>query len=99
MPDLTDPVEERLARFRAERLLPALYRERVPLEVTVWEVPGEPVPFEEAVTADFRPFEVGSAYGPPWGTTWFRATGAVPEGWDDVAGTAVEVVVDLGFSA
>ena len=98
MPDLTDPVEERLTRFRAERLLPALYRERVPLEVTAWEVPGEPVPFGEAVTADFSPFEVGSAYGPPWGTTWFRATGAVPDGWDDTAGTAVEVVVDLGFS-
>ena len=98
MPDLTDPVEERLARFRAERLLPALYRERMALEVTAWEVPGEPVPFGEAVGAEFRPFEVGSAYGPPWGTTWFRATGAVPEGWDDTAGTAVEVVVDLGFS-
>ena len=55
MPDLTDPVEERLARFRAERLLPALYRERVPLEVTAWEVPGEPVPFDEAVAADFSP--------------------------------------------
>ena len=51
MPDLTDPVEERLTRFRAERLLPALYRERVPLEVTAWEVPGEPVPFGDvAVT-------------------------------------------------
>ncbi|GAA3563986.1 glycoside hydrolase family 38 C-terminal domain-containing protein [Microlunatus spumicola] len=98
MPDLTDPVEERLARFRAERLLPALYRERVPLDVTAWEVPGEPVPFAEAVDADFTPFEVGSAYGPPWATTWFRATGTVPEGWDDVEGTAVEVVVDLGFS-
>ena len=98
MPDLTDPVAERLARFRAERLLPALYRERVPLEVTAWEVPGEPVPFGEAVAAEFSPFEVGSAYGPPWGTTWFRATGAVPDGWDDVEGTAVEVVVDLGFS-
>ncbi|SER04400.1 alpha-mannosidase [Microlunatus flavus] len=98
MPDLTDPVEERLARFRHERVLPALYRERVPLEVTAWEAPGEPVAFEEAVAQDFAPFEVGSAYGPPWGTTWFRATGAVPEGWDALDGTAVEVVVDLGFS-
>ena len=99
MPDLTDPVEERLRRFRAERLLPALYRERVPLEVTAWEVPGEPVPFDMAVAAAYVPFEVGTAYGPPWATTWFRATGTVPDGWDDVHGTAVEVVVDLGFSA
>jgi len=102
MPDLTDPVEERLARFRAERLLPALYRERVALDVTAWEVPGEPVPFAEAVdpeVSDFVPFEVGSAYGPPWATTWFRATGEVPAGWDAWDGTAVEVVVDLGFSA
>ena len=98
MSDLTDPVEERLARFRAERLLPALYRETVPLEITAWEVPDEPVPFSEAVGQDFAPFELGTAYGPPWGTTWFRATGVVPDGWDDTAGTAVEVVVDLGFS-
>ena len=98
MPDLTDPVEERLGRFRLERLAPALYRERVPLEVTAWEVPGEPVPFAEAVAAGFTPFEVGTAYGPPWGTTWFRATGTVPDGWDETDGTAVEVVVDLGFS-
>ena len=99
MPDLTDPVEERLARFRAERLLPALYREQLPLDVTAWEVPGEPVPFAKAAAADFLPFEVGSAYGPPWATTWFRGSGTVPPGWDDATGTAVEVVVDLGFSA
>jgi len=98
MPDLTDPVEERLARFRHERVVPALYRERVPLEVTAWQAPGEPVPFEEAVGQEFAPFAVGTAYGPPWATTWFRATGIVPEGWDTREGTAVEVVVDLGFS-
>ncbi|SDU99181.1 alpha-mannosidase [Microlunatus sagamiharensis] len=98
MPDLTDPVEERLARFRHERVVPALYRERVPLEVTAWQAPGEPVPFDEAARQEFMPFEVGTAYGPPWATTWFRATGTVPEGWDSREGTAVEVVVDLGFS-
>ena len=98
MPDLTDPVVERLARFRRERLLPALYRERVPLKISAWEAPGEPVPFAEAVAAEFTGFEVGSAYGRPWGTTWFRARGAVPQGWDAIDGTAVELVVDLGFS-
>ncbi|KQM15791.1 alpha-mannosidase [Plantibacter sp. Leaf171] len=89
--------EARIVRFMRERLTPALLRRSAPLDVTAWEVPGEPVPFETAVAADHRPFAVGDAWGRPWGTTWFHVTGTVPAGWDK-PGTRIELLIDLGFS-
>ncbi|NAZ80280.1 alpha-mannosidase [Kineococcus sp. R8] len=88
----------RVDRFVRERLEPATYRRRHPVAVTAWVAPGEPVPFAEAVAQEFRPFAVGTAWGRPWGTTWFRLTGPLPAGWGG-PGTRVEVVVDLGYSA
>jgi alpha-mannosidase len=91
-------VPPRIARFVRERLTPALYRHRVPVEVTAWTAPGEPVPFAEAVRQEFAPFEVGSPWGRPWGTVWFHLAGEVPATWTD-PGTRPELVVDLGFSS
>jgi len=90
-------VEARVHRFRTERIVPAVYRTTEPLEVSAWEVPDEPVPFVDAVANSFQPFEVGAAWGRPWGTVWFHATGAVPDGWGSDGDTSVELVVDLGF--
>ena len=87
-------VEARLDRVLRERLRPAVYPRRVPLEVSGWTVPGEPVPVAEALAADFAPLASGTPWGRPWGTTWLRLTGEVPSGW---AGRIVEAVIDLGF--
>ncbi|HKH08299.1 MAG TPA: hypothetical protein VKA62_05055, partial [Agromyces sp.] len=69
-------VRARIDRFVEERLKPALYRDRAALEITAWEVPDEPVPFAEAVAQGFEPFTIGSAWGRPWGTTWFHVVGS-----------------------
>lgn len=94
-------VRRRIERFVGERVRPALYRDSVPLDVSAWEVPDEPVPFADAVTREFDPFPVGRAWGKPWGTTWFHVTGQVPAGWagllDGGFDGRVELVVDLGF--
>jgi alpha-mannosidase len=89
----------RIRRFVAERIAPAIHRASVPLTVSAWQAPGEPVAFGEAVTRRFEPFAVGTAWGKPWSTVWFHATGAVPAEWVDElsAGARAEVVVDLGF--
>ncbi|GIH05645.1 alpha-mannosidase [Rhizocola hellebori] len=89
-------VEKRLDRVLRERIRPAVYSMTSPLQVTAWQAPGEPVPFEVAREADFVPVQPGQAWGPPWGTTWFRVTADVPPQW---AGRRVEVVLDLGFAA
>ncbi|MFE9554611.1 alpha-mannosidase [Streptomyces sp. NPDC006703] len=87
-------VEARLKRVLDERVRPAVYPESVPLEVAVWHAPGEPVPVADGLAGEPRPIAVGDRWGAPWGTSWFRVTGTVPEEW---AGKAVEAILDLGF--
>ena len=86
----------RLNRVLRERIAPARFGDRRPLAVTAWEVPGEPVDASQVPAAGFVPFEVGSTWGRPWGTTWFRCTGEVPSDW---AGQVIAARIDLGFSA
>ncbi|MFG3531271.1 alpha-mannosidase [Streptomyces sp. NPDC047917] len=87
--------EERLDRALRERIRPAVHPRTEPLEFEVWHAPGEPVPFTEAVAAPYKPGALGDDWGPAWGTSWFRVTGRVPQGW---AGETVETVIDLGFA-
>ena len=74
-------VEARIQRFMTERLAAQLYRETVPLRVEAWACPDEPVPCSEAMLQQFEPFDVGGAWGLPWGTTWFRFSAQVPADW------------------
>ncbi|MGC0335966.1 hypothetical protein RKD20_001000 [Streptomyces sp. SLBN-8D4] len=87
-------VEARLKRVLDERIRPAVYPESVPLDVAVWHAPDEPVPVAEGLAAEPGPIAVGARWGAPWGTSWFRVTGTVPEEW---AGRTVEALLDLGF--
>ncbi|MDX6356586.1 MAG: alpha-mannosidase, partial [Streptomyces sp.] len=93
MHDRISPGEERIAAFLAERLRPALYPQRLPMDVGAWHIPGEPVPAEVALRAEYTPFAVGEPWGRPWATTWFRVEATVPERW---AGRRVEALIDLG---
>ncbi|WP_393059136.1 alpha-mannosidase [Streptomyces sp. LN549] len=86
--------EARLKRVLDERIRPAVYPESVPLDVAVWNAPGEPVPVAEGLAGPTGPIAVGDRWGAPWGTCWFRVSGTVPEAW---AGRTVEALLDLGF--
>ncbi|MGY5031320.1 alpha-mannosidase [Streptomyces sp. 900116325] len=88
-------VEGRLERALHQFIRPAQYADRSPLGLSVWHVPGEPVPVVEAMKGTYEPFTTGTEWGRPWSTSWFRLEGTVPEAW---AGRHVEVVVDPGFS-
>jgi alpha-mannosidase len=90
--------EVRLDRFVRERITPAVYTRSVPLSLSSWDVPDEPVSVLEALRHDFLPQEHGAAWGKPWGTKWLRLQGDVPETWGTDPETAVEIVVDLGFT-
>ncbi|MPY60821.1 alpha-mannosidase [Streptomyces spongiae] len=87
-------IEERVQRVHDQRIKPAIHSASVPFEVEAWQAPGEPVSFEEAAAAPYKPFAMDTPWGPPWGTTWFRMRGRVPAEW---AGKRVEAVIDLGF--
>ncbi|MEE1803201.1 glycoside hydrolase family 38 C-terminal domain-containing protein [Streptomyces sp. JV176] len=87
-------VEGRLKRVLDERIRPAVHPESIPLDIAVWHAPGEPVPVEEGIAGPVEPVAVGDRWGAPWGTSWFRVSGTVPEKW---AGRTVEAILDLGF--
>jgi alpha-mannosidase len=87
-------VEKRIERELWQRVLPHMYRVSTALTIEAWHAPGEPVVHAEAAAANFEPFAIGQAWGRPWGTTWFRLTGEVPESW---VGAQLEAVIDLGF--
>jgi alpha-mannosidase len=86
----------RLLEVLEKRLLPAVLKESVPLQLTAFCVRGEPISYADAVRAEFAPIEVGDAWGPPWSTTWFHMRGSVPAAW---AGQKVVAFFDLGFLA
>jgi alpha-mannosidase len=88
-------VLSRLERVTRERIRPARFARRVPLDIEAWEVPGEPCTLNDALNATYQPFSAGSLWGKPWGTTWFRARGEAPPEW---AGSTVVAAIDLGFS-
>jgi alpha-mannosidase len=90
--------EVRLERFVRERITPAVYTRTLPLALSSWDVPDEPVPALEAMRQEFQPQEHGAAWGRPWSTKWLRLQGEVPESWGTEPDTTVEVVVDLGFT-
>jgi alpha-mannosidase len=98
MHDDSTLVEQRIRRELNDRLMPLMYRAKLPLTVEAWDTPGEPVPYAEAMaalaSAQVRPFIIGRRWSRPWGTTWFRFTGEVPAEWE---GQSVEAVIDLGF--
>jgi alpha-mannosidase len=87
-------VLERIERVLDERITPAVYSARVPVALTAWEAPGEPVPFAEAVAAEFAPFSLGDSWGRAWSTWWFGIDGTIPPEW---SGRIVELVIDPGF--
>lgn len=89
-------VEKRIERELWQRVLPHMYRARLPLTVEAWHAPGEPVPHHEAAVQRYEPMAIGTRWGRPWGTTWFRVSGAVPGGW---TGPQLEAVIDLGFGS
>lgn len=78
-------VEQRIRREVAERLGPLVHPQAEPLAVTAGPALDE-----------LAPFTVGSRWGTPWDTTWFRLTGTVPAAWAD---RDVAALVDLGFRA
>ncbi|MFL6163729.1 MAG: alpha-mannosidase [Jatrophihabitantaceae bacterium] len=86
----------RVQRSYRERVLPARYRASVPVAVTAWEVPDEPVPFAEIAGKPFQPLAEGQSWGRPWSTHWLRITATVPSDWP--ATVPVELLVDLGFA-
>ncbi len=84
-----------VARARAllaESIEPAVFGPVQALEIAARHLPGEPLPYDDAVAGAFEPFDVGGRWGPRWGTAWFRLRGTVPPAW---AGEEVALLWDM----
>ncbi len=75
-----DLVTRAVAELR-EVVEPARFVARAPLDIAAFRVPGEPIPYAEAVAASYQPFTLGERWGNAWGTTWFRLRGMIPGEW------------------
>ncbi|BDA64598.1 alpha-mannosidase [Actinomyces capricornis] len=101
-------------RILDERIRPAILHDLAPVEVEAWElvdregpvagVPGagEPIAPQRAMApgAPYRPVSLPAAWGPAWGTTWFRLRVALPAhlrtGGPGLEG--LELDLDLGWA-
>jgi alpha-mannosidase len=96
---VTGPAVQRAERVLKQRIRPNVLGSvsagtAVPFTVEATAQLVDPVPYADAVRLPLQPFTVGSRWGSPWHTTWFRLTATVPIGW---AGRDVRAVIDLGF--
>jgi len=90
--------EDSIGVGRINRVLNEFVRPRrrgpsVPVDVGAYHVHGEPVSVADAMSAEYRPFPLGGAWGPPWDTTWFRLRGTIPDDW---AGREVALGFGIG---
>lgn len=97
--DESSRTRRQVSRVLRDWLTPGVTIERADLTLTAWEVPDEPVPFDEAVTQEYSDISLPYAWSHPWGTTWFHVSGRVPQEWDPASDQRRhEIIVDLGFS-
>ncbi|MGB3733674.1 MAG: glycoside hydrolase family 38 C-terminal domain-containing protein [Ilumatobacter sp.] len=88
MHDDRELAERRIARELWERVMPLVHAERLALSIEAGPKPD-----------GMSPFDVGNAWGEPWGTTWFRLFGDVPDSWTQRSRSSrIEAIIDLGFT-
>ena len=90
--------EDRVRRFLREMLPARRHLDTAPLTIEAWEVPDEPVPFEEARGQTYTPISVGDRWGRPWSTLWLHVTGQVPSSWTTGEDRDIELQLDLSFT-
>lgn len=91
---ITAPAMQRAQRLLTDWVTPAVQSHVLVFDVEATEETFESAGLAAATAAPRSPFAVGTAWGLPWHTRWFRLTATVPEGF---AGRPLRAHVDLGF--
>ena len=92
---VTAPAIQRAHRLLEQRVLPRVRSGAIPFQVEATEETFEPLPYHAAVSSPRAPFAIGSKWGRPWHTRWFRARATVPA---HLAGVDLVAHFDLGFT-
>ncbi|XP_076033837.1 alpha-mannosidase 2C1-like [Oratosquilla oratoria] len=74
------------SRFKDVNLVGRLYPHSKNVELSHWALPGgegawQEWTFDQVITQDFTPTEIGKEFGPTWTTHWFKLTFEIPEEW------------------
>ncbi|MEY4031980.1 MAG: Mannosylglycerate hydrolase [Actinomycetota bacterium] len=91
---ITAPAMQRAQRLLEQRVQPFVHTDAVEFVVEATPETFESVGFAAAVGGPRSAFTIGSKWGTPWHTTWFRLTATVPE---QLGGRPLHAVIDLGF--
>ena len=85
---------QRAQRLLDQRVQSFVHTDSIDFTVEATPETFESVGFDAAVTGPRSAFVIGSKWGTPWHTTWFRLTVTVPAHLGD---RHLHAVIDLGF--
>jgi len=91
---VTAPALKRAQRLLDQRVRSSVYLNSIDFKIEATEETFEPVSYPAAVTAPRSPFVIGTKWGRPWHSRWFRLTATVPP---NLAKKVLHAVIDLGF--
>lgn len=92
---VTSPALQRAQRLLQQWVRPQVASGIVPFTVEASAELFEPIAFGDAMALPLTPFAIGSTWGKPWHTVWFKLSAEVPE---HAAGRDLVASIDLGFS-
>lgn len=90
----TAPALQRAQRLLQQRIQPFVHTDGIHFTVEATPETFESVGHRSATSGPRTPFTIGSKWGTPWHTTWFRLTATVPA---HLADRPLHAVIDLGF--
>ncbi|MGA1362094.1 MAG: alpha-mannosidase [Ilumatobacteraceae bacterium] len=91
---ITAPAMQRARRLLDQRVAPFVHTGHHAFDVEATAETFDPVPYAEALSAPREPFSIGTRWGLPWHSRWFRLTTTVPA---HLAGVPLRALVDIGF--
>ncbi|MFM7263806.1 MAG: alpha-mannosidase, partial [Acidimicrobiales bacterium] len=91
---ITAPAMQRAQRLLDQRVAPFVHTGHHGFTVEATEESFTSVAYRDAVTAPRAPFAVGTRWGLPWHSRWFRLVATVPA---HLAGVPLRALIDIGF--
>jgi alpha-mannosidase len=91
---ITTPALQRAQRLLDQRVSPFVHTGRHDFTVEATAETFDAVPYADAVRAPREPFAIGTRWGRPWHSRWFRLVTTVPAHLADVP---LRALVDIGF--
>lgn len=91
---VTAPAMQRAQRLLDQRITPNIFGDGLNFEVVATEEFFESPTYSEATSSPTKKFTLGTKWGRPWHTRWFKLDATVPT---NLAGAPLVAHIDIGF--